>query len=127
MSYNLYLDDFRVPRDSYDHSYQPIYISLDWEIVRSYDEFVKIILEKGIPEVISFDHDLADAHYEQPTHLNYDECKEKTGYHCAKWLINYCIDNKKEIPAMILVHSLNPAGTLNIRSLFNTYYKYMRI
>jgi len=49
---------------------------------------------------------------------------EKTGYDCAKWLINYCIDNKKELPATILIHSMNPAGSLNIKSLFDTYNKY---
>ena len=55
----IFLDDFRLPKDAYNYLLQPIYISVDWEIVRNYDEFVKIIIEKGIPEIISFDHDLS--------------------------------------------------------------------
>jgi len=121
MSYNLFLDDFRLPNDVYNYLLQPIYISVDWEIVRSYDEFVKIIEERGVPVIISFDHDLADEHYLQ--RLEYDQYTEKTGYHCAKWLIYYCIDNKKELPATILIHSMNFAGSQNIQSLFNSYYK----
>jgi hypothetical protein len=52
---------------------------------------------------------------------------EKTGYHCAKWLIYYCIDNHKELPQVILIHSMNPAGSINIKSLFDTYLKMFRI
>ena len=44
MNYNLFLDDFRNPKDVYNYLRQPIYISVDWEIVRNYDEFVKIII-----------------------------------------------------------------------------------
>jgi hypothetical protein len=122
MGYKLFLDDFRDPRDSFFYKGQPIY-NEDWITVRNYDEFVKVVEELGIPEAVSFDHDLADVHYER-TSFNYDdETQEKTGYHCAKWLIYYCIDNKKELPAIILVHSMNPAGSQNIWSLFNSYWK----
>lgn len=48
---------------------------------------------------------------------------EKTGYDCAKWLIDYCIDNDLELPKKVLVHSMNPTGAENIKSLFNTYNK----
>jgi hypothetical protein len=117
----VFLDDFRMPRDAYDYTLQPIYISVDWTIVRSYDEFIKDTLENGVAEGYSFDHDLADEHYMQ--RLEYDQYTEKTGYHCAKWLIYYCIDNKKELPATILIHSMNFAGSQNIQSLFDSYYK----
>ena len=124
MSYNLYLDDFRDPEQSFDHFHNQLYL-LGWVVVRSYDDFVKIIEEKGIPEIISFDHDLAVSHYE--LQLPYDQYTEKTGYHCAKWLIYYCIDNKKELPATILIHSMNPAGSMNIKSLFESYYKSLKM
>jgi len=52
-----------------------------------------------------------------------DTFKEKTGYHCAKWLIDYCMDNEKELPKKIIVHSMNPYGSKNIKSLFDTYFK----
>jgi hypothetical protein len=122
MSYNLFLDDFRYPEDSFEYTHNLTYISEDWTTVRNYDDFVKVITERGIPEIISFDHDLADEHYD--VQLPYEEYKEKTGYECAKWLINYCIDNKKELPATIFIHSMNVAGSANIKSLFDTYYKY---
>ena len=48
---------------------------------------------------------------------------EKTGYHCAKWLIGYCMDNKKELPTWSS-HSANPVGRDNINNiLFNFKYK----
>lgn len=124
MSYNLYLDDFREPEQSFDHFHNQLYL-LSWVIVRNYDEFVKTIEECGVPEMISFDHDLADEHYE--SQQEYGEYKEKTGYHCAKWFINYCIDNNKELPTEVLIHSMNPAGSLNIKSLFDTYIKVQKL
>jgi hypothetical protein len=126
MTYNLFLDDIRYPEDCFEHTHQPVYIMEDWVIVRSYDEFVKYVQENGLPEIISFDHDLADTHYDNQEHVDndfYDIVTEKTGYHCAKWLIDYCIDNKKELPATILIHSWNHAGSENIKSLFNSYFK----
>ena len=123
--YNLYLDDFRDPRDSAFYKGEAIYNLVEWEVVRNYDDFVKIIEEKGIPEIISFDHDLAVSHYE--LQLPYDQYTEKTGYHCAKWLIYYCIDNNKKLPAEILIHSMNVAGSLNIKSLFESYWKSLKL
>ena len=122
MGYKLYLDDFRDPRDSFFYKGFPIY-NEDWITVRNYLEFVKVVEELGIPEAVSFDHDLADVHYEKTSFDYNDENQEKTGYHCAKWLIYYCMDNNKELPAIILVHSMNPAGSQNIWSLFNSYWK----
>jgi hypothetical protein len=130
MSYNLYLDDFRDPIDSAYYLGINVYGNLDWIVVRNYDDFVDYIKKHGIPEIVSFDHDLADEHY--GTHQNLDEIEyllyeEKTGYHCAKWLINYCVDNNLELPTEVLIHSMNPAGSANIKSLFDTYNKYKRI
>ena len=121
MSYNLYLDDFRDPIDSSYYLNNSLYGNLKWDVVRNYDEFVKIITTQGIPDVVSFDHDLADEHYDSQKPS--DEYREKTGFHCAKWLIQYCIDNNKDLPQTILIHSMNPAGSLNIQSIFNTYLK----
>ena len=127
MNYNLFLDDVRNPSDCVNYMYTPIYTSVDWIIVRTYDEFVKTIIENGLPEIISFDHDLADEHYSPEmyteAHYNdlYDEFKEKTGYDCAKWLVNYCMDNNVKLPETILVHSMNPVGRNNIKSYFKSY------
>lgn len=117
MSYKLFLDDERYPRQV--HWVQEVFLNpFDWVIVRSYAEFVKYIEENGLPSIISFDHDLSDEHYAEgfqglPPRSDY---KEKTGYECAKWLVEYCMDHKKKIPKFY-VHSLNPVGRENIKCL----------
>lgn len=125
--YCLFLDDWRMPEDCFEYTYQPAYLTEDWEIVRNYDEFIKIIQEKGIPEKLSLDHDLGSQHYANQTNIDYSQYTEKTGYHCAKWLIDYCIDNNEKLPAEILIHTMNPAGSLNIKSLFESYYKSLNL
>ena len=124
-SYNLFLDDFRSPEDAYLFRLNPIYMTEHWVIVRNYNEFINYIDEHGVPEICSFDHDLALEHYE--SHQEYDQYTEKTGYHCAKWLIYYCIDNNKKLPATILIHSMNVTGSLNIKSLFESYWKSLKL
>lgn len=124
MSYNLFLDDFRLPKDCFMYTGNKVYNLIDdWIIVRNYDEFINMIKIKGIPDLVSFDHDLSENHYEEQYNINYDDFEEKTGYHCAKWLIKYCIDNNNKLPQDILIHSMNPAGSKNIESLFQSYYK----
>ena len=66
--------------------------------------------------MISFDHDLADLQqYSQ-------ESVEKTGYDCAKWLIEYCLDHSLNIPKFYC-HSMNPVGKENIESLLKNFKK----
>lgn len=62
----LFLDDVRYPIEAYHYTKQDIFLRSDWHIVRNYGQFVSRILEKGLPEMISFDHDLADEHYLKP-------------------------------------------------------------
>lgn len=116
----LYLDDIRT-------------IPVGWFGVRSYKEFVEFIEKNGLPEFISFDHDLADEHYddyfdnylkpESEVKLKYDEYKEKTGYDCAKWLIEYCEKNNLELP-VYQIHSFNGVGRFNIEQLLEGYKKF---
>lgn len=132
----LFLDDYRTPRDCIQYMYtrigsgQTIYLERDWDVVKNYPEFVKYILDYGIPDLISFDHDLADGHYHknmQQGVLNYDaedfeKDEYKTGKHCAEWLCNYCLENKLTFPRYI-VHSMNPVGTQNIINCIENYIK----
>jgi hypothetical protein len=122
--YNLYLDDFRFPMDSFNYTHDTDFSKLKWTIVRSYDEFVEYITkmhEVGhFPALVSFDHDLADEHYHTDMYKgsekyneHYAEFKEKTGYECAKWLVDFCIENKLNFP-LYKVHSMNPIGKENI-------------
>lgn len=129
----LYLDDFRIPKLSFDYTNNIIYNDKDWDIVTNYDEFVNYIQKNGLPDLISFDHDLADEHYTPAIYWNiyekskeYQEkqqYKEKTGLECAKWLIEYCIDNNQKIPNY-LCHSQNPVGKDNILGLLDNFIKY---
>lgn len=122
----LYLDDVRTPTTTIA-GYEP------WFVVRNYDEFVAWISKNGIPDLISFDHDLAPEHmndyalqvaekgYQEPS---YDEFKEMTGVHCADWLVNYCQQNNLKL-CTCSVHSHNPIGARNIQSLLNGFNKFM--
>lgn len=126
--YKLYLDDERVPADTYHYSIKDsIYLEEDWVIVRTFDDFKKHIEENSLPYLVSFDHDLADEHYVdfikgkgQP--LDYESYKEKTGFECAKFLVNHCIDNELVFPAW-KVHSFNFIGKRNIESYIRSYLK----
>lgn len=115
--YNLFLDDIRIPKDV-------TWVELplvDWIIVKSYKEFVQIIEKDGIPTRVSYDHDLSEEHYPQGVgifigdpranhiQLPYDTYKEKTGYHAARYLIEYCIDKNIPFPEYT-IHSMNPVG-----------------
>lgn len=113
----LFLDDIRYPVEAYHYTKQDIFLRKDWHIVRNSEQFVNRIVEKGLPEMISFDHDLADIHYLKP---NSDGYNEKTGYDCAKWLIEYCMDNFLDLPKFYC-HSMNPIGKKNILSLLENY------
>lgn len=113
----LFLDDIRYPIEAYHYTRQDIFLRKDWYIVRSYEQFVDRILEKGLPEMISFDHDLAEIHYLKP---DSDEYIEKTGYDCAKWLVEYCMDYYLDLPKFYC-HSMNPVGKENIESLLKNF------
>jgi hypothetical protein len=117
MSYVLFLDDVRNPDDVTWAMFPRDETTI---IVRSYETFVRHVVLSGVPDFVCFDHDLADEHYVAMLKENesdpikqleaiVDYGKEKTGYDCAKWLVDYCADNKKKFPEYI-VHSMNPAG-----------------
>jgi hypothetical protein len=57
MSYNLFIDDYRNPRDV------PNCDGKIWEVVRSLDEAAEFVSEFGPPDFISFDHDMTEPHY----------------------------------------------------------------
>ena len=120
MSYHLFLDDVRMPGDA---SWVRL-PSARYDIVRNYDEFVEFIQERGVPEFVSFDHDLAAEHYRDlmdqsandMVNLHYDNYEERTGYDCLKWLLDFCSNENLRRP-IILMHTMNPVGRDNMRSL----------
>ena len=52
--------------------------------------------------------------------INYVDMTEKSGYHCAVWLTNYCVEKNLPLPDF-QVHSMNPAGKQNIIQLLNRF------
>jgi hypothetical protein len=97
----------------------------DWNIVRSFDQFAKWIVTNGLPDFIAFDHDLADVHYRMDFSGNKEnQGTEKTGYDCAKWLGDYCIQNNLKLPEFV-VHSQNPVGKANIQGYLNNVKKFI--
>ena len=121
-TYNLFLDDIRNPEDHYFKD-NLIYEELDWIIIRNYEDFITYIEHKGIPNIISFDHDLGFDLFLEKDYEDYDPATEKTGADCARLLINYCLDNNLPVTERIYIHSQNPVGAANIQSLFETYKK----
>jgi hypothetical protein len=123
----LYLDDQRTPTVDPPTGYNP------WYIVRNYDEFKEWINKHGMPDYVSFDHDLADEHMQDYykyqfngiAAINYNDFKEKTGLDCAKYMIEYAMNNNINLPNLVGVHSHNPLGALNIQNLVNSYKKHL--
>ncbi len=109
----LFLDDIREPADV---TWVKMPVGVDWNVVRSYDEFVAFITENGLPTLIAFDHDLGHE-YDVSGGLN---TTEMTGYHCAKWVIEYCLDNDLDFPEY-RVHSMNVVGKDNIHKLIMSF------
>lgn len=131
--YNLFLDDARQVKDV-KWLELPL---VQWKIVRNHAEFVNTLTKYGLPLRISFDHDLADQHYEENTWaasesnvnkgvFRYNKMREKTGYDCAKYLIEYCMKYDLDLP-IYFVHTLNPIGRENIRSILESYAKFHNI
>ena len=125
----LFLDDIRIPKDCVNglvpSHLNKMYWDGDWDIVRSYNEFVDWINKNGLPDFISFDHDLADIHYGMDFSTIIDNPHiEKTGYDAAKWLGDYCMDNKIKLPDYI-VHSQNPVGKANIQGYLDNVKKFI--
>jgi hypothetical protein len=91
MTYRLFIDDERFPVDD------------DWVIVRSSSEAIDMVISKGIPSRISFDHDLGG---------------DDTSIVFINWLIDHLLDNNLKLPYVFsfYVHSQNPIGKENIIS-----------
>ena len=117
MSYHLFLDDERQP-------HHVTWVALPyatWHCVHNFETFREAINLYGVPKFVTFDHDLAPEHYEAmlrenlyAPHDKADYGTEKTGYDCAKWLVEYCHQTNTPFPKF-QVHSMNPIGAANIK------------
>lgn len=112
MAWRLFLDDIRFP------------INGDWIIARNYEDACWCVINYGLPDHISFDHDLAPAHY-----IVGQQTTEKNGYDFAKWLSVYVMDQKLSLPAgfSYAVHSMNPVGAENISKFMERWLREYRL
>lgn len=104
----IWVDDIRDPKKYIRFDSSAIY-DIIW--CKSYDEFVTALNNVGKPDMVCFDHDLGD--------INNPE-GEKTGYDCAKYLIDFCIDNNIKLPKFYS-QSDNGPGRVNIIKLLENY------
>lgn len=119
MKYKLYLDDMRNIPDLHP----------DWRLARNYHDALWYVNNYGIPYHISFDHDLADIHYDIPDYGHSEDFMvtdsapyEFTGYDFAKWFCNHCMDNQIDLSEFTYaVHSANPVGAENIRRYMDQF------
>ena len=97
----LFLDDNRNPENDKFKSFLPDtdYQKIDW--VTNYTQFALYIQVHGLPDIISFDHDLG---------------VEKSGKDAANFLVEYCLDNDLPLPEFY-AHTANPVGEKNIMGL----------
>ena len=130
----LWLDDWRNPWDEEIDwmVFSPIGRDVDVVWVKSYKQFTEWITTHGLPDAICFDHDLGKLTEVEMRKLGYSkkEAREKknmelSGYDCAKWLVDYCMEKNTDIP-VFNIQSSNGAGKLNIESYLNNYRKVFR-
>ena len=112
--YNLFLDDERQPFDGYVLEQFPEHEDKSWIVVRNFKEFKDVIIKNGVPNLISFDHDLMD----------FDHGREFTGYDCAKWLVEFCYNERVDFPHYT-VHSANLGGKEYIISYIENAKKHL--
>lgn len=69
--------------------------------VRTFEEFTDYIMQNGLPDLVSLDHDLGKG--------------LKKGAECAHWLKQYCAENGLKLPKFY-AHSANPNGRSEINA-----------
>ena len=109
MKYKLFLDDIRDVKMVYKNLKDE-----DFVIVRNFKDFKQVIIEKGLPELISFDNDLG---------LDENENIAEDGYAAAKWLVYESGLDLRNLK--FNVHSANPVATQQIQSLLDNYIRHL--
>lgn len=101
MSYKMFLDDERFPSKE------------GFVIVRSSQEAIDFVVSEGVPEFISFDHDLGG---------------EDTSMIFINWLITAHLNDLIVFPSNFsyYVHSQNPIGKKNIEGLLESFLNFIK-
>jgi len=129
----LWLDDIRDPFvGDWLMRYAPQFAYGEGEVtwVKSYNAFVDWINDNGLPRMVAFDHDLGQDVANEKVANGMSKRKsriqkrtEMSGFECAKWLVDYCIDNDMDLPQWT-IQSANPVGADNINGILNNYKKF---
>jgi len=97
----IWLDNQRNPFDPkkewlkrYNIPYRDGEDEIQW--ARTYDEFTELLRTNGVPDMVSFDHDL------DPPDKTHD------GFDCAVFLCRFCQDNNQPLPKMYHFQTANP-------------------
>lgn len=98
MTWSLYLDDLRDPSWTYGSEGS-------WIVARSTEEAKSLVVSKGMPQVMSLDHDLGGS--DQATDF-------------LSWLAREYWDGVQPIPAW-QIHSANPVGSANMQSFMDSW------
>ncbi|QQN68140.1 cyclic-phosphate processing receiver domain-containing protein [Comamonas testosteroni] len=98
---NLFLDDERFPPNQ----------GGPWHVVRSTEEAADYVSNNGVPDLISFDHDLGG---------------EDTAIRFVNWLINRDLESPGFIGPnfRFVIHSQNPVGAKNLEHLLSRYLQF---
>lgn len=96
----LFLDDLRDP------------VNNEFTVCRTSQEAIDLLYSMGVPQVISFDHDLGG---------------DDTSMVYINHLINGVLDNRWTIPSGFIyyIHSANPVGSVNIESKMSSFLRYL--
>lgn len=114
----MWIDDLRDPStQDWIERFSPIGTLCKVVWLKSYDEVVDYINTKGLPTAVCFDHDLGDID-------NPDD--EKTGYDCAKFIADYCMDHHKKYP-LYNIQSDNGPGRENIHKFIQNFKKHTHL
>lgn len=128
-NYAIFLDDVRRPKEAFLYGESKMLCEYSgipngcWEIVRNYDDFVKILDEKGLPRAISFDCDLCEAHtiyYINETTRSdiyeWENFEIKCGIHCANYFKSLL---KGDEDIKIYIHTANHVGRRIIKEILS--------
>lgn len=80
------------------------FIGEDLHLAKNYDEAINELNNNSPFDLVCFDHDLEEAHYQA------DYSNNKTGYDVALHLETM----KDKLPTNAIIHTLNPDGAINI-------------
>jgi hypothetical protein len=102
MTYNLFLDDIRDPPEKMENV----------KIARNVTEAKALIREFGVPDHISFDHDLGEL---------------ETGQQFLWYLIQEHLNCDLNLSTIkrITIHSANPVGAGNIQGLWDAFAEFI--